>query len=71
MALALDAVRAVIEALSGLPHSDDRQRLSGEARACERLVRSWQLFPPTDPEREAVMKRVLNLHVATSQLRAE
>jgi hypothetical protein len=67
-ALALDALKAVLDALSGLPHTDDSQRLAGEARACERIVNCWQYYPPTDEDREDLMKRVLDLHLATAQL---
>jgi hypothetical protein len=67
--LALDALNAVLEALSRLPHSDDSQRLAGEARACERVVQCWRLYPPKDDEREDLMKRVLDLHIATALLR--
>jgi hypothetical protein len=69
--LALDALNAVLETLSRLPQSDDSQRLSGEARACERVVHCWHLYPPNDDEREDLMKRVLDLHIATAQLRRD
>jgi hypothetical protein len=67
-ALALDALKAVIDALSRLPHSDDSQKLAGEAHACERIVNCWQYYPPTDEDREDLMKRVLDLHIATALL---
>ncbi len=70
LALALEAIHAVLETLARAPHSDERQRLSGEARACERLVRSWRLQGPTAVERETVMKRVLKLHITAARIRA-
>jgi hypothetical protein len=70
VALALDAIDAVLELLSRAPHSDERRRLSDEARWCERLVRGWELEAPTSEQREVVMKRILNLHIA-AKLRAE
>jgi hypothetical protein len=69
LALLLDALEAVVEALSHVPESDERQRLRGEAKACERRVRFWQLEAPSDEEREVVTKRVLGLHMATARLR--
>jgi hypothetical protein len=71
VAVALGAIREVLNGLSRVPHSDERQRLTGEARACERIVRSWDLLAPKVEDREAVMKRVLALHIATTKLRAE
>jgi hypothetical protein len=65
-ALALDALTLVLDALARLPHSDERQRLEGEARACERVVNCWQYFPPTDEDREDLMRRLLDLHMATA-----
>jgi hypothetical protein len=71
VAVALEAIRAVLDVLSREPHSDKRQRLTGEARACERIVRSWDLLAPKAEDREAVMKRVLALHIATTKRPAE
>jgi hypothetical protein len=71
VAVALDAIRAVLDVLSCVPHCDERRRLTGEARACERIVHTWDLLAPKAEEREAVMKRVLALHIATAKLRAE
>jgi hypothetical protein len=68
-ALALDALNLVLDTLGRLPHSDDRQRLEGQARACERVVSCWQYYPPTDEDREDLMRRLLDLHMATAQLR--
>jgi hypothetical protein len=70
--LALDAVHAALQALSALPHSDERQRISGVARACERALKLWQHRAPEDHEREALMQQILGIHVAVSRLqRAE
>mgnify|MGYP001197291293 CR=1 FL=1 len=60
-----------MDALSRVPASDESQRLAGEARACQRVVHSWRHAAPSAEEREALMKRVLNLHIATAQLRRD
>jgi hypothetical protein len=36
---------------------------------CEKVVRKWADAPPTILEREAMMQRVLRLHVAAMKLR--
>ena len=67
--LASDAIEAAIEALTTLPDSDDKQQLLGEARQCERIVRAWSQSPPTEGQRESLMKKVLDVHVRTARLR--
>lgn len=69
--LALGAVHAALTALASLPDSAEKQRLLGEAESCARAVHSWVDRAPSDPEREAMMKRVLALHVAVATLQRE
>lgn len=69
IAFALDAIAAALEALATVPDGDDKLRLVAEARACERKVQAWRDSPPAIEEREAVMKKVLSLHVAVARLR--
>jgi hypothetical protein len=67
--LALDAVRAAIEALDKLAGTDEQAGLLGEARTCEGLVAAWTDRPPSAEEREELMRRVLALNVAVAKLR--
>lgn len=67
--LALDAVRAAVDALEGAPATEERDRLLEEARTCERLVAAWADNPPSAGEREALMRKVLALNVAVARLR--
>lgn len=66
--LALGAVNAAVAALASLPDSDDKRRLLVEVESCARAIDAWTGQPPTAEAREAVMKRVLALHVAVAGL---
>jgi hypothetical protein len=68
-AVTVDAITSVLEMLSAIPESEEQKKLLDEARACEVTARAWQDAPPSKEEREAVMKRVLHLHVAAAGLR--
>jgi len=69
--LARGAVDAAVAALASLPDSDEKSRLLVEAESCARAIQSWPDRPPTSEEREAMMKRVLRLHVAVAALQRE
>ena len=67
--LALDAVRAAISVLKGLPPSDESAQLLTVANGCENEVCRWRDAPPSAVEREDMMRRVLALNVAVAKLR--
>jgi hypothetical protein len=69
VALAVDSIAAVVAALASIPDSDAKQRLISDAHACEREVLEWPQQPPSDEQREALMKRVLSLHIQVADLR--
>ncbi len=65
---AQEAVQSATEVLGRLPESDDKQRLRGEAYACERTIEGWKHQAPTPEQHEATMKRILRLHVEAARL---
>lgn len=69
--LALGAVDAAVAALASLPDSGEKSRLLVEAGSCACAIQSWRDRPPASEEREAMMKRVLRLHVAVAALQRE
>lgn len=69
--LALGAVDAAVAALASLPDSGEKSRLLVEAESCARAIQSWPDRQVTSEEREAMMKRLLRLHVAVASLQRE
>lgn len=67
--LALGATHAAVGVLARLPDSDEKRRLLVEAEACRRHIQDWSDQSPTPEAREAVMKRVLALHLSVTALR--
>jgi hypothetical protein len=65
---AQEAVQSAVEVLGRLPESDDKQRLRGEAYACERAIERWKHQAPTPEQQEATMKRILKLHIEAARL---
>jgi hypothetical protein len=63
-----DALENVIRRLAALPRSADGDVLCLRAEDDLAQVRGWQYSHPTRYEREALMKRVLALHVAVANL---
>lgn len=68
MTFAQEAVQSATEVLSRLPESDDKQRLRGEAYACVRAIERWKHEAPTLEQHEALMKRILKLHIDAARL---
>ncbi len=62
--LVSDAIDVVLRRLATLPPSPEVEELRARAEVCLEKAQVWQHSTPTPEEREALMKRVLGLHVA-------
>jgi hypothetical protein len=67
--LVLDALRLALATIATLPNGQEAQGLREQCEACEGVARRWAQVPPTAQEREAVMQRVVSLHVAVARVR--
>jgi hypothetical protein len=67
--LVLKAIRSAAAQLARLPQSPDLDELRGTASACAAEAEAWKDAPPTDVQRDAMMKRVLALQVAVTKAR--
>ena len=63
------AIDTVLRHLEGLPPSDRTELLRTWVLDCMRETERWGASPPTDREAELVMKRVLALHVAVTEMK--
>ena len=68
MSLVLDAVQIALGQLAKLPNSPEVEDLRTKALAYEKEAKHWSEKPPTSEQREAMMKKVLALHVAVTKL---
>ena len=62
--------RALLEALErigDLDPSPETSALRAKALTCERTVRGWSQTPPTEEQRAAMLKAVLELNVEVMQ----
>jgi|ERR1035441_1532594 hypothetical protein len=67
-ALARDAIGVVQRRLSALPPSPEVKELRPRAEDYLQQVQDWQHSPRTAEEWDALMMRVLGLHVAVAKL---
>jgi hypothetical protein len=65
----LDAIRQALAAVSTLPESQEVSDLRDRCLAYEHIAEQWAREPPAPEEREALMKRVLTLHVLVCRVR--
>jgi hypothetical protein len=65
----LDAIRQALAVLSTLPESQETSELRDRCLAYEHIAEQWAREPPAPEEREALMKRVLTLHVLVCRVR--
>lgn len=71
ISLALEAIRTARQVLEMLPASDGRRVLLERAADYEREVNTWSIDPPTEEQRESMMKAILRLHVGATRLRRD
>jgi glycerol-3-phosphate dehydrogenase len=62
------AVDVLFRRLESLPQSATTEELRARVRDCMRRAGEWSASPPPDRERDALMKRVLELHVELTNL---
>jgi hypothetical protein len=65
----LDAIRQASAVVSSLPESEVARQLDDECQAYERTAEQWEREPPSVEEREALMKKILALHIVVIKVR--
>jgi hypothetical protein len=63
-----EAIDTVLRRLQCVPSSDRTEQLHAWLDECSQEFEQWSASPPTDRERDVLMKRVLALHVAVTKL---
>ncbi len=65
------ALQDIVERLSEMPLTQEVRELRIQAAAYTRLVRSWDVTPPSEETRGDMMKKVLDLNVKVIALNRE
>jgi hypothetical protein len=68
--VALEALEVALAELAKLPETPETEALLSRGFALQREVKAWADKPATPVQREAMMKKVLALHIAISKMRA-
>jgi hypothetical protein len=71
MSLVLDAIEIALGQLAKLPDSPEVEELRTKALVYERDAKHWSEKAPTSEQREAMMKKVLALHILVTKLARE
>ena len=71
MSIVEQSLHDTIERLSELPAGPRVRELRAKAEGFERALRSWSVRPPTEEQRGALLKLVLDLNVETMNLGRE
>ncbi len=66
----LEAIDLTLERLALVPDGPEARELHQATLACAKVAEGWRNKAPSAEQREALMKRVLALHVAASRLAA-
>jgi hypothetical protein len=64
----LNALRVTMRVLDAIPDSPEAETLRDRVLAFEREAEQWPSTSPSHAEREALMKRVLALHIEVTRL---
>jgi len=64
----LEAIDLTLRRLSHAPDGPEERELREAALACAKEAEGWRERPPSAEQREALMKRVLAVHVAAERL---
>ena len=67
-AIVNQSLEDILERLSELPATPRVRELRMKALAYERAVRAWKLSPPTEEQRSAMVKLVLEMNVEVMEL---
>ncbi len=65
LSIAKQGLTDILERLSEMPPSARVRELRAKAMAFERVVRNWDRSPPSEEQRAAMMKCVIDLNVET------
>jgi hypothetical protein len=63
-----DPIDVVLRRPLALPPSPEVEQLRAKAEECLNETDGWKVLPPTNDERDKVMKRVLKIHVEVAKL---
>ena len=63
-----DAANIVLRHLSALPRSLERERLHATVQDCASAAEQWRTSPPSRRDVDALMKRLLEVHVQVARL---
>jgi hypothetical protein len=63
-----EAIDVLLRHLEGLPPSEGTEHLRSGIDECILRLAQWRAAPPTDRDRDELMKRVLGLHVEVTKL---
>jgi hypothetical protein len=70
LAIVLEAIDLTLKRLALVAQCPEARALLEATLACAREAEGWRALPASVEQREALMKRVLALHVAASRLKA-
>ena len=68
LAIVEQSLEDILDRLEGLPPSARARELRAKARVYERAVRQWPAHPPTEEQRAAMLKCVIELNVEVMQM---
>ena len=68
LSVAREATEVVLRRLDSLPRSDRREHLYSRVQECARDLDWWDAAPPTPRDRDALMTRLLAVHVEVTKL---
>jgi hypothetical protein len=66
-----DAIQCVFRHLQHLLPSERNDELHARVYDCWQEAEQWEASPPTDGEQDALMKRIVAVHVAVTRLRRD
>ena len=71
LAIVEQSLEDILDRLESLPANARVRELRAKARVYERAVRQWPAQPPTEEQRAAMLKCVIELNVEVMQLGRE
>ncbi len=63
LAIVKQSLADILERLAEMPATPSVRDLRAKATSYERVVRTWDTRPPSEPERAAMLKAVIDLNV--------
>jgi hypothetical protein len=71
LAIVEQSIEDMLERLDALPLNPRVRELRSKVKIYERAVQMWPTNPPTEAQRSAMLKNVIELHVEVMQLGRE